>query len=93
MTIRNNQAIQEIVDRSKANMFLKEQTYGERLTLGVASPPKLFLQSNLIFAASSPYATLAQRNAFVELLSKNKMDVLSPQGYAVRSYFVQGYAQ
>ena len=92
MTILNNNAVREIADRSKANMFLKEQSFGERLTLGVASSPSLFLQSNLIYGATSPYTTLAQKNAFAELLGKNKMDVLTPQGYAVRSYFVQGYA-
>lgn len=91
MPTRSQQSINTIVDRTRANMFLKEQSYGESLTLGVAEPPNLYLQSNLIFAASSDYTTLVQKNIFADSIGKYKMDVVPQDGYAVNNYWVDGY--
>ena len=93
MPTRSQQSINTIVDRTRANMFLKEQSYGEALTLGVAEPPNLYLQSNLIFAASSDYTTLVQKNVYADSIGKYKFDVVPQDGYAVNNYWSQDYAQ
>lgn len=91
MAIRNQQSINTIVDKAKGNMFLREQEYGANLFLGVSKSPNMFLQSNLIFAASSDYSTLAQKNTFVDIIGKYRYDLTKPDGYVGQGYVVGGY--
>ncbi len=91
--IYSQQQINTVIERAKSNSFAKMMSFGESLTLGVATPPNLFLQSNLIFFASSDYATLAQKNTLVQLIGKYRMDSNSPDNYVSSNYMVAGYVQ
>ena len=93
MAILSENSVNQIVKRSKENGFAKMMQFGESLTLGLSEPPYLKTQSNFIFAASSNYATIAQKNIFANKLSGAGDDVVSQDGYAVNSYWNEDYAQ
>ena len=92
MTILNAQSIATIAKRTQANEFSKIQNYGQSLTKGVAQPPALALQSNLIFGMTSPYSTLPQKNELAMLAGKNLFDIVSPDGYVSSNYWEEGYS-
>ena len=93
MTILNAQSVAAIAKRTQANEFGRIQNYGQSLTKGVAQPPALALQSNLIFGMTSPYSILPQKNELAMLAGKNLFDVTSPDDYASSNYWEEGYAE
>ena len=93
MAILSENSVNQLVIWSKANGFNKMMLYGQALTIGVAEPPYLKSQSNFIFAASSDYATLLQKNTFANKLSAAGDDVVFQDGYGVNNYWSVDYAE
>lgn len=69
MSIRIEAQIDDIINTSKKNCFAKMMTYGGELNVGVATVPELKRQLVLIWAAESDYATLQQKNIFIDALT------------------------
>lgn len=93
MAILSENSVNQLIVRSKANSFNKMMLYGQELTIGLAEAPYLKTQSNLIFAASSNYATISQKNVFANKLSNLGDDIVSQDGYALNNYWNVDYAQ
>ena len=70
MPTRTQAQIDVIVENARANFFSRMMVYGRNLNLDVAQAPELSHQSNLIFGASSEYATLDQKNKFCDELNR-----------------------
>lgn len=70
MATRTQAQIDVIVENARANFFSRMMVYGGSLNKGIAEAPELSHQSNLIFGASSPYATLAQKSLYCDELNR-----------------------
>jgi hypothetical protein len=93
MPTRSITTINQLLNRARANTFAKMMLYAENLSVGVSFTPSLDRISNLIWACSSEYATLSQKNEYADLISKNGDDVVSQDGYVSNGYWSNEYAQ
>lgn len=87
MTIKTQTQIDRVSKNVKANMFSQMMLYASKLSVGVAEPPTAYMQSNLIWAMDSEYATLEQRGLFADTASGLKMDIVSSDGLGVPNLF------
>jgi hypothetical protein len=93
MPTRSLISINQLVLRSKANMFSKMMLFAEYLEEGVAQAPDISWQDTLTFACQSDYATLEEKNIFANMIAGMLGDVVQPDGYVQVGYFQSGYAQ
>lgn len=70
MPTRTQAQIDVIVENARANFFTRMMVYGRNLNVGVAEAPELSHQSNLIYGASSPYASINQKSLFCDELNR-----------------------
>jgi len=93
MPTRSLYSINQIVTRSKANMFAKMMLYASQLEEGVAERPDISWQDTLTFACESPYSTLEEKNIFANMIAGIKGDVVESDGYVQGGYWQGDYAQ
>lgn len=77
MAVRTQTEIDALILKAKQNCFAREQTYGGLLQVGVAQVPNMRKQIALITAASSDYATLAQKNIYIDMLVSDNLTIAS----------------
>ena len=87
MPTRSINTINQLLTRARANTFGKMMLYAENLSVGVSEPPLLFHLSNLIWACSSSYTTLEQKNKYADLIAKNGDDVVGQDGIFFNNVF------
>jgi hypothetical protein len=93
MPTRSLVSINQLVLRSKANMFSKMMLFAEALEEGVAQSPDISWQDTLTFACESDYSTLEEKNIFANMIAGIQGDVVKPDGYVQVGYWQNGYAQ
>lgn len=87
MSARNQQTVNELLERVQANMFIRYQDYGQGLTTGVMTPPDLTEQSVLIFGLSTNITTLAQKNIYADMAAGKGYDRTQNDGLGVIGLF------
>lgn len=89
MASRTQNQIDVVVENARANMFAKMMRYGRDLNNGIADidVSELTHQSNLIWAASSRFATLDQKSLFCDELNRLGYTVTTTDGLGMLNLF------
>lgn len=82
MASRTQNQVDVVIQKARANMFAKMMKYARNLNNGIAEvdTDELTHQSNLIYGASSPFATLQQKSLFCDELNRLGFTVVVNDG-------------